>query len=99
MSEYIDDSINLSDHKPLLIVIDWLVSFASSNISEIDCDKLISLPQNFDNDEIKEKFNGLLFEQLENYINLPIIDNNNKQEIINAMYSQLSSSINSAYKQ
>ena len=36
----------------------------------------------FDNEEIKEKFNDLLVDDFENYINMPFVDFNNKQQII-----------------
>ena len=56
------------------------------------------MPPNFDNDEIKDKFNRLLCDQFDNYINFPTIDNENKQLTINTMYFQLTSSIQSSYK-
>jgi hypothetical protein len=98
-SEYIDDDINLSDHKPLLINIKWneiIVNLIESN-NYMNCNDIITLPPNFDNEEIKEKFNDLLVDDFENYINMPFVDFNNKQLIINTMYTQLTSSIKSAY--
>ena len=97
-AEYIDDIVNLSDHKPLLIQLNWFNFIVSTNQVSTDCDRFITLPPNFDNDEIKDKFNRLLCDQFDNYINLPIIDNENKQLTINTMYFQLTSSIQSSYK-
>ena len=55
-SEYIDDDINLSDHKPLLINIKWninIVNLSRTN-NKIINNNIITLPPNFDNEEIKE---------------------------------------------
>jgi hypothetical protein len=97
-SEYLDDDINLSDHKPVLIKLKW----NHNNVNEqtnnyINCNNIITLPPNFDNEEIKDKFNKLIFDDFENYINMSIIDINNKQLIIDTMYCQLTTSIKSAY--
>ena len=99
-SEYMDDVINLSDHKPLLIKIIWNSKFIFQTQSNenLFCNKIITLPPNFDNPEIKEKFNNILSENFENFVNTPIIDLDNKQSIIDTMYTQLTSTIKLAYE-
>ena len=47
------------------------------------------IPPNFDNDEIKEKFNSILMNNINFYMNQTIEDINNKQNIIDNIYSQL----------
>ena len=89
-SEYIDDDINLNVHKPLLINIKWNENIAilvQSN-NNINRSTFITLPPSFDNEEIKEKFNHLIENDFENYINMPFVDSNNKQLIIDTMYEQ-----------
>jgi hypothetical protein len=100
----VDNGINLSDHKPLKVTISWFSNcFDIDNRISISHDidgfkNIISIPPNFDNDEIKEKFNTILMNNINFYMNQTIEDINNKQNIINNMYSQLTSSIVGAFK-
>ena len=99
-SDYIDDDINLSDHKPLVIIILLNNNFSTNNSINVDmqnCNKIIKLPPNFDNQEVYDKFNTLIMNNMQEYVNQPIEDVLNKQAIINIMYSQLSSVIRSTY--
>ena len=99
-SSYIDDVINLSDHKPLLITIEWkskLNCFSQNILQTLNCDKIVKLPPNFNNFEIKDKFNSILKINMHKFVNRPIENNENKQFIIDSMYSQLTSSIKLAY--
>ena len=98
---FIDSVINLSDHKPLQISINWLSNnIVNKNFITQDLNgfkNIISIPPNFDNDEIKDKFNANLMNNISFYMNQPIEDNN-KQLIIDNMYTQLTTSIVSAFK-
>ena len=93
-SSYIENVIDLSDHKPIIVNIKWNATHAGIN-NHITCEDsniVIKLPPNFDNDEIRKKFNKILKDNMDCYKNLRIEDTSNKQLIIDHMYSQLSSS-------
>ena len=81
--ELIDDVINLSDHKPLLIILKWdiFTNRIEQSITMLNCDKIITLPSNFENFE-------------NNYKNMQINKNISRQDI---MYYHITSSIKSAY--
>jgi len=98
-SNYIDDVINLSDHKPLLVSIEWNVSYIDNFNTNLltTCDKIIIIPPNFDNIEIKEKFNSILKDEFKNCIDTQNNVYLNNQIKIDAMYCRLKSSIKSAY--
>ena len=98
----VDISINLSDHKPLKIIINWFSNCMNCKnliLQELDGFKnIITIPPNFDNDEIKEKFNSTLMNNINFYMNQPIENINDFQFIIDNMYDQLTTSIVSAFK-
>ena len=98
-SNYIDDVINLSDHKPLLVSIEWNVSYIDNFNTNLltTCDKIIIIPPNFDNIEVKEKFNSILKDEFKNCIDTQNNVYLNNQIKIDAMYCRLKSSIKSAY--
>ena len=98
-SNYIDDVINLSDHKPLLVSIEWNLSYIDNSNTNViaTCDKIIIIPPNFDNLEIKEKFNVILKDEFNNCIDTQNIINLNNQMKIDKLYCCLKSSIKSAY--
>ena len=58
---------------------------------------MIKLNPNLDNIEIYQKFNDILNENIISFMNIPIINKNEHQTIINDMYLQLTSSIKNAY--
>ena len=58
---------------------------------------MIKLNPNLDNIEIYQKFNDILDENIISFMNIPIINKNEHQTIINDMYLQLTSSIKNAY--
>ena len=58
---------------------------------------LYKLNPNLDNIEIYQKFNDILNENIISFMNIPIINKNEHQTIINDMYLQLISSIKNAY--
>jgi hypothetical protein len=84
----VDNVINLSDHIPLKVIISWFSNcFDIDNRISISHDidgfkNIISIPPNFDNDEIKEKFNTILMNNINFNMNHTIEDINNKQNII-----------------
>jgi hypothetical protein len=97
----IESDINLSDHKPLLLSVEWS-SYACTNVNEIAFTEplnnlMIKLNPNLDNIEIYQKFNNILNENISNFINMPIIYQDDHQKIINDMYLQLTTSIKSAF--
>jgi hypothetical protein len=47
---------------------------------------IISIPPNFDNDEIKDKFNANLMNNISFYMNQPIIDKSKQLSIDNMYY-------------
>ena len=65
-----------------------------SNSEEI---KFITLLPNLEIDEIKQKFNNILANEMENYSNFEISDPWNKQQIINDMYLQITTAIQFAF--
>jgi hypothetical protein len=95
----IESDINLSDHKPLLINFKWNSDSYSKDSDYIEPinNLLIKLNPNLDNIEIYQKFNSILNENIISCMNIPIIDKNDHQTIINDMYSQFTSSIKNAY--
>ena len=97
-SNYID-VIKLSDHKPLLVSIEWNVSYIDNFNTNLltTCDKIIIIPPNFDNIEVKEKYNSILKDEFKNCIDTQNNVYLNNQIKIDAMYCRLKSSIKSAY--
>jgi hypothetical protein len=98
LSYYDDNIINLSDHKPVIASFNYLEEMIPRNESKQD-DKIefITLYPNFDIDEVKDKFNNILVNEMEKFENIKIIGSDNKQQIIDDMYSQLTSSIKFAF--
>ena len=98
---FLDDVINLSDHKPVQIWITFDTMCSRINyadkIDNTDEFETINLPPNLDNIEMCKKFNRVLMDQMKQYDNLPIDNFSDKQNIINRMYQQLSSSIRFAF--
>ena len=98
---FLDDVINLSDHKPVQIRITFDTMCSRINyedkIDNTDEFETINLPPNLDNIEMCKKFNRVLIDQMRQYDNLPIDNFSDKQNIINRMYQQLSSSIRFAF--
>ena len=101
-SYLIDNDINFSDHKPLKILISWSSNCLNNlNSNSLDLNgykNLISIAPNFNNDEIKAKYNSILINNINFYMNQSIDDINNNQNIIDNMYSQLTTSIVNAFK-
>ena len=97
----VNNEINFSDHKPLKIIMVWLSMYSGKQAYSVDLDSyknIITIPPNFDNDEIKEKFNSILINNINYFMDQPIDDINNNQNIIDNMYSQLTTSMVSAFK-
>ena len=95
-SKLLNDEENLSDHKPLEIIINFYVD--DNNLktltNNVEPKLYIKLP-NLENNEIKKKFNDLLF--INFYSNgLPIEDINNKQDYFDKMYNHITKSISIA---
>ena len=98
ISYYDDNEINLSDHKPLITSFNYLEEIIPRNESKKDEEiEFIKLYPNFDIEEVKDKFNNILVNEMEKFKNIEIIDTANKQQIIDDMYSQLTSSIKFAF--
>ncbi len=98
----IDNDINFSDHKPLKVLISWSSNCLNNlNANSLDLNgykNLISIAPNFNNDEIKAKYNSILINNINFYMNQSIDDISNNQNIIDNMYSQLTTSIVNAFK-
>ena len=75
LSYYDDNIINLSDHKPVITSFNYLEEMIPRNESKQD-DKIefITLYPNFDIDEVKDKFNNILVNEMEKFENIKIID-------------------------
>ncbi len=95
---YNEDVINLSDHKSILIMInfydDTAIHKEINNNEEI---KFITLNPNLEIDEVNDKFNNILANEMDKYCNHVINDPSNKQQMINDMYLQLTNAIKFAY--
>ena len=100
-SSFLDDIINLSDHKPIQVCITFNKSNRIFNFfDKNNCDnevKTITLLPNLENEEINKKFNRILLDQMKQYENIQIDDSSNKQAVVNMMYVQLTSSIKFAF--
>ena len=94
-SMYIDNDINMSDHKPIFVNIEWKLSNEINiiDVNKLENDKIITIPPNFDNSEIREKFNCILNENMNIHVNTPIENIDNKQQIVDQMYLQLCGAI------
>ncbi len=98
---FLDDVINLSDHKPVQIWITFDTMCSRINYADkidiTDEFEIINLPPNLDNTEMCKKFNRVRMDQMRQYDNLPIDNFSDKQNIIDRMYQQLSISIRFAF--
>ena len=98
---FLDDIINLSDHKTVQVCITFNESpYIFNREDRVNQDEellTITLPPNLENVEICNKFNQILVDQMKQYDNFPLNESSNKQVIINIMYTQLTSSIKFAY--
>ena len=95
--DYIENDINFSDHKPLLIISKWNKYKRHQLVNKtVSCNKIINLPPNFNNTELKYRYNQIIMENMSNYV-YQVSTENNKQTNIDNIYFQLTSSITSAY--
>jgi hypothetical protein len=85
---FLDNIINLSDHKPVQLSISFNVPIRNfidynkndENLNEL---KIIKLSPNLENEEINKKFNQILLDQMKLFENITIDNESNKQNTIN----------------
>jgi hypothetical protein len=98
---FLNDVLNMSDHKPVRACINFNVPIQNSLNFEAYDDmnelKTINLPPNLENIQINTEFSQILLNQMKQYENSESESEYDKQNTINIIYRQLTDSIKKSY--